>query len=71
MEIKIEKDIPLPPERRSRYPWNAMQVGDSFFVDNEVQGRKLRGAANAASKRLKKKFAVRRVTGGYRCWRIG
>jgi hypothetical protein len=25
-EIEIEKDIPLPPERRSRYLWNAMQV---------------------------------------------
>jgi hypothetical protein len=38
MEFKIEKDIPLPPARRARYLWDAMQVGDSFFVDDEVQG---------------------------------
>jgi hypothetical protein len=34
--MKIEKGIPLKKKTGAgvQYPWNEMEVGDSFFVDN-------------------------------------
>lgn len=92
-ELVIEKGVAVPPPRGMRrlYPFNEMEVGDSFFVPygvfvEEFSGRELEiikkrvqtkvsAAANFHARgpgRVPngKKFAVRRVPTGVRCWRI-
>ena len=32
-EMKIEKDIPVPPRGNKPHPWEDMEIGDSFFVE--------------------------------------
>jgi hypothetical protein len=29
-DFKIEKNVPMP-KGRAKYPWNEMEIGDSFF----------------------------------------
>lgn len=70
----IESGVPVPaPERNvktrnSKYPWNSMQVGDSFFVaDFTTKG--FAGTVYSAGKRSGRKFTVRAMDGGVRVWR--
>ncbi len=72
-EIKIEHDHAMPAKRNTRlYPFDEMEVGDSFFIpeaDHALQS----SAASAAytwGKSNKKKISKRAVTGGTRFWRI-
>ena len=66
---KIEKNIPEPARTdNSKYPFLIMEIGDSFFHPGESQ--KLSGAANQCFRRTGRKFTVRKVVGGARCWRI-
>lgn len=70
-QIKIDKDIPVPPLRRgneSKYPLGSLEVGESFFV-NASQG-KLASASVQHGKRHNKKFTTRSENGGTRVWRI-
>lgn len=71
-QFKIEKGIPVPAKgtgRASMYPWDDMEIGDSFFV----KGKKS-SALSATTKRIAKtrgfKFTVRQLEGGVRVWRI-
>ena len=61
-KVEIEKGIPIPP-KRGRYPWNNMEVGDSFFAIERV-------AASWASRRHGRRFSMRREGDGWRVWRI-
>lgn len=68
--IKIDKGIPLPPRGgRQRYPWQEMEVGDSFFVEG-ASVRSLSAAAAQVGRRSGRKFSLRTVEGGVRCWRV-
>ena len=70
-EIKIEKGIPLPPLGRPPiYPWQEMEVGDSFLVSSSHN--RIHNIAYATNKHLSpKRFAVRRQPdGSYRVWRV-
>lgn len=78
---KIEANIPIPPpvsgRRRMKYPFDAMQTGDSFFVSkNETKGdiKKLQNQVGAAAAGARKKFgfkfAMRTLSDGLRIWRI-
>ena len=66
MTIEIEKGIPMPDKVRTRngkYPWDSMEVGDSFKLD----GRTKKVIIPA---RLKPKiFRQSAVEGGWRVWR--
>ena len=66
-EIKIEKNIELP--RRSAknklYPFDNLEVGDSFFTEKES----VRGSVIWNQHITGKRFTVRKVDGGFRCWR--
>ncbi len=69
--LKVDKGI-LIPEGRSgvtKYPWNEMEIGDSFFLE-KGNSNTLRCAASYAGSRNNKKFIVRKVGGGARAWRI-
>ena len=72
----IEDNIPMPPIGRPRcYPWQELQVGQSFLVRcPKVEYCRLIGSltscANNASKRSGFKYALRWVGNGVRAWRI-
>jgi hypothetical protein len=73
-KLEIEKGIPIPPKKGGKifFPFDEMEVGDSFFVPvKEKNMRRL--VNNKASKyagKSGKKFTTRTVEGGIRCWRI-
>ena len=69
MNIEIEKNIPIPPEkRRNVYPYKDMDIGESFVVPSA----KIQIVCNAnyrAGKVSGKKFIARREGDGVRVWR--
>lgn len=66
--IKIEKGIPLPV-KPNRYPWDDMEVGDSFFIAGKNTSE-IGGHVSNARRRLGFDFTSRTVDGGTRIWRI-
>lgn len=71
-EFKIEKGIPVPSHRGapSKYPWEQMEVGDSFFVPAEDTTKNFGSLARTSGKRMGAKFTSRKLDGGWRVWRI-
>ncbi len=72
--FKIEKGIPIPERagKNNKYPWRAMEVGDSFEIPSEKVAS-CRFAASYFSKRNggAYKFTIRQQDNGtHRCWRI-
>ncbi len=71
----VDKDIPIPErmgsDRRRKYPWPDMEVGDSVFIESsELRERKaISGSAYGYARDSKKKFTIRAVDGGFRVWR--
>ncbi len=74
--LAIEKGVPIPSTAlKIRYPLADMNVGDSFLVPDDTSGAgpahlRVRAAVSHFSKRNNKRFIVRKVEGGHRCWRI-
>lgn len=71
--IVVEKGVPVPKKREvkkreSRYPFDVMDVGDSFLIATDCT--KVRAAAYAYAKRQNKKFVVRKIGSAHRCWRL-
>lgn len=72
--MKIEKGIPVHDprasvnSRRGKYPWDDMEVGDSFHAP--AKANSLRTAAANYSKKTGRKFVVRKEGDGARAWRI-
>ena len=72
MNYKIEKAIEVPPiktGRYTKYPFHEMNIGDSFFAI-DIPAENLRSAASYFGLRNKRKYMVRKVDGGVRCWRM-
>jgi hypothetical protein len=68
--FKIEKGIPQNiKSMRMQYPFDKMDVGDSFLVKGGEQGMKARSAAGNWGKVNGKKFSTRKVGDDYRVWR--
>ena len=74
--LQIEKGIPLPERKffgEPAYPYNQMEVGDSFMLPHEDSNKavaRLSSTAAAYGKRAQMKFSVRKVEGGARVWRV-
>lgn len=70
--IKIDKDIPIPEiikGRKSKYPINEMEVGDSFFIEGGKVS--ITSSLNQKLSRVGKKRLVGKIEGtGLRIWRI-
>jgi hypothetical protein len=71
-EIVIEHGIPIPPPvHKAKYPWDVLDVNDSFFV-REPPGS-LQSSVYKRSKEGPKEFTARAVTvrgvKGLRVWR--
>jgi hypothetical protein len=70
--FEIEKGIPVPEYagrggRTNKYPWEDMEVGDSFFVPAE--GKKSPPRWHHRKERGER-YHVRRMEGGWRVWRL-
>lgn len=71
-DFQIEPDVPMPEGRARpmRYPFDRMQIGESFAFDKKFLTN-VRNNAGAYSKRHGGKFACRQVgTDIWRCWRV-
>lgn len=72
MDFEIEKGIPVPRNvRKGNYPYSEMEVGDSFFVSNEVASAEaVRNSASLYGRKFGKRFTVSLCSGGVRVWRL-
>jgi hypothetical protein len=78
MKFKIEKNVPMTKSRRAgkysegaiQYPWDSMDVGDSFAIKDAALAARVRVAANCVNTKGQKYFTTRTTANGYRCWRI-
>ena len=71
-EFVIEKDVPVPARtRRSKYPFDCMEQGDSILVPN-AQENSVRAVAYAFCTRrnLDWRFKVATEAKGIRVWRV-
>jgi hypothetical protein len=66
-QFKIEKGIPIPLHR-NKFPWENMQVGDSFAFDPCLV--KYQGLHSAARAQGMKVATRKDADGNMRCWRI-
>jgi hypothetical protein len=72
MTYQITKGLPIPKISAGRpaiYPFAVLEVGDSFFSDNQGVAN-VRSAACAFARNHKVRFIVRKEGEGARCWRI-
>lgn len=74
MSFSIEKDVPLPEKNvRGKYPFDQMEVGDSFFVVNK-DTTQMSALCKRAGKRLEGRFVTAKVEkdgqSGVRVWRM-
>ncbi len=68
-EFSVERGVPIPPLRNpKKYPWDSMDIGDSFFIPNIKSNAA--GAYSAHRAKMGEKHTVRTVDGGVRIWRI-
>lgn len=69
--MKIDKNIPAPKVMSQsgarKYPFPDMEIGHSFWVESD---RPVRQAISAWHKRNKQRFTCRKVSDGYRVWRV-
>lgn len=69
MEIKIDKNIPMP-KLKIHYPFKELEIGDSFFVP----GKKITDFGGSINNAKPKKFTLKSVeekgVKGIRIWRI-
>lgn len=74
---KIEKGIPIPEGcgrwGNAKYPWERMEVGDSFFVPGRAAAD-MSGARQNAAKRFGRAYGTKNETKdgvrGVRVWRV-
>lgn len=68
--ISIEKNIPFPKVSSTKYPFLDLEVGDSFFVPDMITSKMSSYIQRFRLKYPDRKWAVRKVVGGIRVWRI-
>jgi hypothetical protein len=69
LSIKIDKDVPLPNGGPSRYPWDQMKSGDSFYIEGSMALARLQRASGGWRRKHGGEFVVRREGNGARVWR--
>ncbi len=72
--FRIERGIAMPgrPGGRAKWPWDRMQVGDSFLCANANEAHHACGSAALFGKYhgIAFRLARRTVAGGVRVWRV-
>ena len=76
MTIEIESNVPIPEStsgRRLKYPFESLEVGDSFFVEGKEPAQ-VSGSKKHFSAKLGHRYICRTVTEdgvkGVRLWRV-
>lgn len=72
--FKIEKGVPIPKRQSSRlgkskYPYQAMNVGDSILLPHFTRTSQLGGTLDVWKRATGWAFESRSVKGGVRVWR--
>ena len=70
---EIEKNVEMPRLRAGKepkYPFENMEVGDSFFVEGGNLPSIRSSAAYARKRYNAGKFKSTEMDGGVRCWRV-
>jgi hypothetical protein len=71
--MKIETEVPFPAGKHAggnyKYPWDLLEVGQSFLVKNRTV-QQMASVANRASSRLGIKLSCRTTEEGVRVWRV-
>ena len=71
-QFVVEKGVPLIPGKtesgRGKYPFNKMEVGDSFLFTGKRSS--IGSAACYAAMKFSSKYSIRTVKGGFRVWRV-
>ena len=68
--VTLEKNIEIPEKQKiAKYPYEALELGDSFYVQDGDLGR-LCNANYREWRKSGKKFTARKVEGGVRVWRV-
>lgn len=74
MSYKIEKNIQIPLKRTRKYPFDEMEVGDSFMIEGYTPKKivSITSSANSFCKTHRNgwKFTVRKIEGDIRIWRV-
>jgi hypothetical protein len=77
MSYKIEKNHEFPTKRRNKFPFDQMEIGDSFlvpnseFTDSSNVRQNIYNAATAyKAKQPDFKCSVKLVDDGMRVWRV-
>lgn len=76
-QIRIQKRVPIPVvkprgpggRRPPRYPWDKMEVGDSFLFPPEIGRASYAAAIQASRMNPGKTFVAYKTDEGFRCWR--
>jgi hypothetical protein len=70
-QFKVDRDVPIPAfiEGGRKYPFNTMNVGDSFAVSALARPAVITASVTYARKHGVK-FTTRKDGSGYRIWRI-
>lgn len=66
MTFEIIKNKPIP----GNYPFDQMEIGDSFMIPQGVRQQSVAVAATRNSKKTGRKFSIKRTQEGYCCWRV-
>lgn len=71
MQYTIEKNVPFPPPKNSKaiYPFQYMEIGDSFVCSDKNLST-VSSAAQYAKRKFNYKFTIRKQAVGHRVWRI-
>ena len=75
--LQIDKNIPVPEPKQkpTQYPFETMEVGDSFLVKSEEGktgkqlSQRISPSASRHAKLTNRKYTLRIVEGGVRVWR--
>ena len=71
--MNIEKNIPIPGRstlgKKSKWPWDKIEVGESFVIEGRTIVR-ASSMAYYASKRFGFKFTCRTIGEDVRVWRV-
>ena len=70
--IKIDKGISMPKFNgdKGRFPFEKMEIGDSFLFPKETEKYSVHSMTYTAGRKLNKKFSIRNTAEGFRCWRV-
>lgn len=72
-KYKVDKNIPIPEKTifcNRKYPFNEMQIGDSFLVKNKSMPVVSAAKSGFVKKNPNYQFTMRKVKDGIRVWRI-